>query len=65
MAAGMPTPGSYRFSMTGKRLDWIEEALKHGGDQIADAAREIAYDLVSVKFDAIIKQWQYELNNQQ
>lgn len=63
-AAGMPTPGSYSFSMTGKRLDWIEEALKKGGDQITGAAMEIAYNLVSVKFDAIIKQWQYELNNQ-
>ena len=61
---GMPTYNSYKFSMTGQRMDWIEEALKKGGDRITDAAREIAYDLVSVKFDAIIKQWQYELNNQ-
>lgn len=60
--AGMPTPGSFRFSMTGKRKDWIEEALKKGSDAIAEEAKKIAYELVSIKFDAIVKQWQYELD---
>lgn len=59
---GMPTRGSYAFSKSGKRLDWVEEALKHGEDKILEVIRELYYNVVSVNLDAIIAKWQIELN---
>ncbi len=59
---GMPTPGSYKFTSTGKRTDWVEEALRKNEDKIAEVISEMAYNQLSVSFDALLNQWQRELN---
>jgi hypothetical protein len=59
---GMPTRGSYRFSKTGKRLAWIEEAFKHSESQIIEAAREMCFNLLSINIDVLLAKWQVELN---
>ena len=59
---GMPTPGSYKYSSTGKRTDFIEEAFNEGEDKIDEAISQMAFNLLSVKVDVLIKEWQYELN---
>jgi hypothetical protein len=59
-AEGMPTKNSYKFSSTGKRLDWIEESLKK--DSVTEAINELGYYITSAKFDVLINQWQIELN---
>ena len=59
---GMPTRGSYKYSKTGARLRWIEEAFKHNEDEIIEAIREICFNLLSVKFDVLLTQWQKDFN---
>lgn len=59
---GMPTKGSYSFTKTGKRTDWIEEALKKNEDKITEVIRTMAYDKLTVNLDVILAQWQIELN---
>lgn len=59
---GMPTSGSYRFSYTGKRTDWVEEAFKNNEELIVETVREMCFELLSVKFDVLLKVWQTELN---
>ena len=59
---GMPTPGSYSFTNTGKRLDWIEEAFKKNEDLIFDTIQKMCYQILSVQFDVIINHWQKEFN---
>jgi hypothetical protein len=59
---GMPTRGSYSFSSTGKRLDWVEEAFKRNEDKISEAVSDMSYNLLVAKFDVLINKWQAELN---
>jgi hypothetical protein len=59
-AEGMPTQNSYKYSSTGKRLDWIEESLKK--EPVTEAINELGYYITSAKFDVLINQWQIELN---
>jgi len=59
---GMPTKGSYKFSKTGKRKDWIMEAMAKKEDEITEAVREVAFEAISVTFDLIITKYQRELN---
>lgn len=59
---GMPTRGSYAYTKTGKRLEWIEEAFKHNEDKIIESIREMCFNLLSVNFDVILAKWQAELN---
>jgi hypothetical protein len=58
----MPTRGSYSFSSTGKRLDWVEEAFKRNEDKISEAVSDMSYNLLVAKFDVLINKWQAELN---
>jgi len=58
---GMPTRGSYRFSRTGKRTEWVSDALKRD-DKITNAVSELAFNVMRVQFDALIDKWQVELN---
>jgi hypothetical protein len=60
--SGMPSPGSNRFSSTGKRTDWIEEGMKKGEDKIMDAIGELSKNVLSVKIDVILKQWELSIN---
>jgi hypothetical protein len=55
---GMPTKGSYGYSSSGKRTIWIEEAFKHNEDLIVSTIREMCYNLLSVKFDVVLNEWQ-------
>jgi hypothetical protein len=57
---GMPTKGSYAFTKTGKRLEWISEALQK--DKVTEAIKGLGYYITSVKFDAMISEWQVEIN---
>jgi hypothetical protein len=61
--AGMPTPGSYRFSSTGKRKDWIMEAFKKNEDRISEAVSDMAFAMFTIKFDLQFDKWQKEINN--
>lgn len=59
---GMPTYGSYRFSNTGKRMDWIEEAFRKNEGKIIEAISTMALGVLSVSLDVILNHWQLELN---
>jgi hypothetical protein len=59
---GMPLAGSYQFSKTGKRTDWIEEAFKHTEDKITEAISAMAYNQLSVNIDVLLTKWNLELN---
>jgi hypothetical protein len=59
---GMPTSGSYKFTSTGKRTDWIEEALRKNEDRIADAVGKIAGDSISISLDALVAKWNVLMN---
>jgi hypothetical protein len=59
---GMPTKGSYSYSSTGKRTEWIGEALSKNEEKLLEPIREMCYELISVKFDTMIDSWQREFN---
>jgi hypothetical protein len=59
---GMPTPGSYKHSSTGKRTEFIEDAFKRGEDKISEAVSDMAFNLLTVKIDVLMKKWEFELN---
>jgi hypothetical protein len=61
-AWGMPTRGSYAFSSTGKRMAWVEEALKRNEGNILEAIREMCFELMTVKIDVLLTKWNAELN---
>lgn len=57
---GMPTYDSYRFSSTGKRMDWIEEALRK--ERLTQAVTTLSFNIYSMDIDTFIKKWNVELN---
>jgi hypothetical protein len=59
---GMPTPGSYSFSSTGKRTEWIGEALK--SDKLTEAVREMMYGYLSMQINTMIDIYNVELNKE-
>lgn len=59
---GMPTRGSYSYSRTGKRTDWVEEALKKNEGKIKEVISEMALNILTVNMDVILNKWQIELN---
>lgn len=59
---GMPTPGSHRFTTTGKRTDFVEEAFRKGEDRITEAVSQMAFNLLTVNFDVLLNKWQTEIN---
>jgi hypothetical protein len=61
---GMPTSGSYRFTQTGKRTDWVEEALRKNEDRIAEVISTMAYNQLTVTIDALLARWQILLNEE-
>ena len=60
---GMPTRASYRFSSTGKRTDWVEDALKKNEDKITEAISAFAFNQLSVQFYVMLKSWQTMINS--
>ena len=60
--SGMPTPGSYRYSSTGKRTEWISDALRNSEDKLIIAIRELTNEHISLSIDALVKKWQVLLN---
>lgn len=59
---GMPTPGSYSFSKSGKRRDWIEEAFRNKAGAITEAIRAMSFEILTIQMDVLIKKFQIELN---
>jgi hypothetical protein len=59
---GMPTRGSYAYTTTGKRLEWIGEAFKHEEDQIGITVRQMCFNLLSLQVDVILNKYNIELN---
>jgi len=59
---GMPTRGSYSYSSTGKRTDWIEEAFKRDESKIREAISNMAFNILTVNLDVILNKWQILLN---
>jgi hypothetical protein len=58
---GMPTMNSYRFSTSGKRLDWVQEAFKNNEDKITEAISVFAFNQLNVEFDVLLNKWQQEI----
>ena len=59
---GMPLPGSFKYSSTGKRTDWIEEALIKNDEKISEAIGKLGENIVSTEIDILVKKWNVELN---
>ena len=59
---GMPTRGSYAYTSTGKRTDWVTEAFKRDEQKITDVVEEMAFNMLVVKLDTMIEKWQITLN---
>jgi hypothetical protein len=59
---GMPTPGSYSYSSTGKRTEWISDAFKNNEDKITEVVSQMAFNMLVVKLDTLIEKWQISLN---
>ena len=59
---GMPTLNSYRYSSSGKRLDWVQEAFKNNEDKITEAISQMAFNMLSVNIDVLLNKWQLEIN---
>ena len=59
---GMPTPGSYAYSSTGKRTEWIGDAFKRDESKIVEVVEAMAFNMLTVKLDTLIEKWQIELN---
>lgn len=58
---GMPTPGSYKYSGTGKRTEFVGDAFKNNEDKITEVIEEMAFNMLTVKLDTMIEKWQIEL----
>ena len=58
----MPTAGSLKFSSTGKRTDWVEEAFRRDESKIEDTIRQMIFGLLTVNIDVLIKKWNLILN---
>ena len=56
---GMPTYGSYKYSTTGKRMRWIDEALQK--DDLTKAVRQFAYQYLNLSIDTFVTKWQTQL----
>lgn len=59
---GMPTGGSYAFTKTGKRLDWIIAAFKRHEEEIIEAVTKVASEATGITFDLLITKYQKEFN---
>lgn len=59
---GMPTSGSYKYSSTGKRTAWVEDAFKKNEDKITEAISAMSYNLLTIQLDVLLTKWQIELN---
>lgn len=59
---GMPTPGSYSYSSTGKRTDFISEAFRRDESKITEVVEQMAFNMLTVKLDTLIDKWQIELS---
>jgi hypothetical protein len=59
---GMPTMNSYKYTSSGKRLDWIQESFKNSEDKITEAVSNMAFDMISVNIDVLLNKWQLEIN---
>lgn len=57
---GMPTKGSYRYTKTGKRLEWVIEAFKRQDSKITEAVAQIAFEATAAAFDLLITKYQHE-----
>jgi len=57
---GMPTYDSYRFSNTGKRMDWIEDALRK--ERLTQAVTTMSFNIYSMDINTFVKKWNVELN---
>ena len=60
--SGMPTPGSYKFSSTGKRTGWVTDAFSNGEDKITETVRELGHNMFVIKLDTLLDKWQIMLN---
>lgn len=54
---GMPTSNSNQYSSTGKRIQWIEDALKKGEDRIMEVIREMQWKSLNIAMDALTDKW--------
>lgn len=59
---GMPTVGSYKYSSTGKRTEWIGESLSKNEDRLVNSIAEWSKDRLLLKLDVILEKWQVALN---
>jgi hypothetical protein len=58
---GMPTRGSYAFSGTGKRTEWVNEALNKNMDKIGGYIRQFYASYMRSKFQELIVTYSKEI----
>jgi len=51
---GMPTRGSYRFSSTGKRTGWINDALEKNKDKIGEYVRQFYREFMTAEMESVL-----------
>lgn len=59
---GLPTSGGMRFSKTGKRDKFIDEAFKRDEDKITEAVSQMAAGMLNIQIDTLIDKWNLILN---
>jgi hypothetical protein len=51
---GMPTIGSYKYTSTGKRTEWVNDALRKNLDKLGGYIREFYADYMRSQFQELI-----------
>jgi len=52
---GMPSPGSYAFTQTGKRTDWINDAILKNTELIGEIVRRIYREFMEAEFTNVLR----------
>ena len=59
---GMPTAGSFKFSTTGTRTQFIGDAFQKNEDKIKEALSDMVFNLLTVQIDVLLNKWNMQLN---
>jgi hypothetical protein len=59
---GLPTSGGMKYSSTGKRSDFIGEALKKSEEKLTDVISAMTLNQLNISMDTLIEKWNVLLN---
>ena len=51
---GMPTRGSFSFSSTGKRTEWVSEAIRNSSAKLGAYIRQFYREYMTAEFESVI-----------